>query len=119
MGQKYLVQGGNRTRMSQIPISKIAGVTTETIQAIANRAGIDISRIDLDELNLGMNEELEHEDITNGDEIMTMKIALAHLKSMPDYYTRLKAMEENSGISIPKTQSSVNQTRYEADEDVK
>lgn len=48
----------------------------------------------LEQLQMGMNVELEHVDITNGDPILTAKIALAHLKEIPDYYTRLAKMEK-------------------------
>ncbi len=52
---------------------------------------------DFNEFLMGMNVELEHQDITHGDLIMTAKIALAHLKEMPDYYTKLKKYVE-SGV---------------------
>ena len=48
---------------------------------------------------MGMDVELEHglhdpeTDVTGSDPIVTGKIALAHLKEFPDYYTRLKKME--------------------------
>ena len=32
-------------------------------------------------------------NVTGDDPVMTGKIALAHLREMPDYYTRLAAME--------------------------
>jgi len=47
-----------------------------------------------------MDVELEHgtrdsnTNVTNDDPLMTGKIALAHLNEFPDYYTRLKKMEE-------------------------
>ena len=46
-----------------------------------------------------MGVELEHglhdpqTDVTGSDPIITGKIALAHLKEFPDYYTRLAKME--------------------------
>jgi Protein of unknown function (DUF5661) len=46
-----------------------------------------------------MNVELEHgrhdaqTDVTGSDPTVTGKIALAHLKEFPDYYTRLRRME--------------------------
>jgi len=50
----------------------------------------------IDEFVLGLNEELEHRDITDGDPILTGKIALSHLKEKPDYYTRLNEMMNKS-----------------------
>ena len=49
---------------------------------------------------MGLNVELEHgskdtnTNISNSDPILTGKIALAHLNELPDYYTRLKRIEE-------------------------
>ena len=37
----------------------------------------------------GMNVELEHCDFTEGDAILSARIALAHLKEVNDYYTKL------------------------------
>ncbi len=48
---------------------------------------------------MGLSIELEHgardpeTNVTSDDEIQTSKIAWAHLKEIPDYYTRLKKME--------------------------
>jgi hypothetical protein len=39
------------------------------------------------ELMAGAQEEMEHTD----DPLVAVKIALDHLKELPDYYTRLKA----------------------------
>jgi hypothetical protein len=35
-------------------------------------------------------------DVTHDDDVMTVKIALAHLNEFPDYYTRLERMEEEA-----------------------
>ena len=48
---------------------------------------------DYHEFCMGMKVELEHQDITHGDPYMTALIALAHLKEVPDYYTKLKKVE--------------------------
>jgi hypothetical protein len=46
-----------------------------------------------------MDVELEHgvhdlqTNVTDSDPTITAKIALAHLKEFPDYYTRLERME--------------------------
>jgi hypothetical protein len=57
------------------------------------------SPFDVEQYRMGLNVELEHgahdpqTNVTNDDEILTGKIALAHLKEFPDYYTRLERME--------------------------
>jgi hypothetical protein len=48
---------------------------------------------------MGLEVELEHgrrdpaTNVSDDDEIITGKIALAHLNEFPDYYTRLEKME--------------------------
>jgi len=49
---------------------------------------------------MGLDIELEHglvdpnTNVTDDDEIITGKIALAHLNEFPDYYTRLEKWRE-------------------------
>lgn len=66
------------------------------IKKIATQAKLDITPYSMHELILGMKEELEHGkkngklNVTNDDPVITLKIALAHLKEDPHYYTKLK-----------------------------
>ena len=60
---------------------------------IGNKLGIDWSVVSLKEFTKGVNVETEHKDVTKGNAIATGKIALAHLREIPDYYTRLEVME--------------------------
>jgi len=74
---------------------------TDEAFTAAQELGIDFSKepFDLEELRMGMDVELEHgrrdpaTDVTEDDPVMTAKIALAHLREMPDYYERLAEME--------------------------
>lgn len=76
-------------------------VTDEEAARVAAQLGIDFAAapFDLDQFWRGMNVELEHgsrdpeTNVTGDDPVLTGKIALAHLREMPDYYTRLAAME--------------------------
>ena len=67
---------------------------------IGNKIGIDWLKIDFDEFRMGLEVELEHgnadprTNVTNNDPILTGKIAWAHLNELPDYYSRLKKIEE-------------------------
>lgn len=68
---------------------------------MGNVLGLNWNTISLDEFHQGMIVELEHGyksvyNITNNDMFMTAKIALAHLIEIPDYYTRLKKMENSA-----------------------
>ena len=42
-----------------------------------------------EEFHMGMNVEMEHQDVTNGNVVKTAKIAAAHLKENPKYYSLL------------------------------
>ena len=76
--------------------------TTEDARRIGTQIGIDwkTSPFDVDEFSSGLAVELEHgshdpeTDVTHDDPVTTGKIAWAHLKEFPDYYTRLEQMEE-------------------------
>lgn len=70
-------------------------------RAIGERIGIDWANddVDVEQFRLGLAVELEHgsrdpaTDVTHNDEVTTGKIVLTHLHELPDYYTRLAAME--------------------------
>ena len=98
-----------RLRPTPTPIAPTHGgsMTPRTNIARAEAAEVaDILRIDfaavefdLDQFQQGMRVELQHgtgdpdTNITDDDLVTTGKIALAHLNEIPDYYTRLAAME--------------------------
>ena len=73
--------------------------------AIATTLGIDFATVPftLEEYRAGLDVELEHgrrdpdTNVTGDDPIATGKIALAHLRELPDYYTRLARMEADAG----------------------
>jgi 8-oxo-dGTP pyrophosphatase MutT (NUDIX family) len=58
--------------------------------------------VDIDELMMGVAIELEHGiaagtlNITDDNDLETIKIALVHLREIPDYYSRLKKMENDA-----------------------
>ena len=51
---------------------------------------LDINSVNQNELQMGIEVEYEH----SPDQSVAKKIALDHLAELPDYYTRLKVMEE-------------------------
>ncbi len=83
------------------PLFRRTHVTDEESARVADALHIDFSAVafDFDQFHLGMSTEIEHgrgdpeTDVTDDDLITTGKIALAHLNGIPDYYTRLAAME--------------------------
>lgn len=66
--------------------------TKQEVKQLAQWLGLDFDKLpyDFEEFYDGVQEEFEHEDITGGSLYMTGKIALAHLKENPKYYTILK-----------------------------
>ena len=66
---------------------------------LGDELGIDWSKYDIEQFRMGLSVELEHgshdseTNVTNDDTLVTAKIAWAHLKEIPDYYSRLKKME--------------------------
>jgi len=69
---------------------------------IGDKLSIDWNKFDIDQFRMGLEVELEHgshdpeTNVTNNDPILTGKIAWAHLKEIPDYYTRLDKMEKEA-----------------------
>ena len=78
--------------------------SAEDARRIGEVLGINwgTSPFDTEQYRMGMDVELEHgsrdpeTDVTHDDPTMTGKIALAHLKEYPDYYTRLAKMEKEA-----------------------
>ena len=76
--------------------------TTEEAKEIGEKLGIDWTKFDVEQFRMGMDVELEHgtrdpnTNVTDDDPLVTGKIALAHLNEFPDYYTRLKEMEDKA-----------------------
>jgi hypothetical protein len=78
--------------------------TIEEAERLGTTIGIDwaSSPFDVEQFAIGLDVELEHgahdpeTNVTDDDPILTAKIAWAHLKELPDYYTRLVAMERQA-----------------------
>ena len=70
---------------------------------IGDALGIPWDTFGIEQFRMGLNVELEHgrrdptTDVTHDEPMVTGKIALAHLNEIPDYYTRLAAMENEAG----------------------
>ena len=76
--------------------------TIEEAKRIGGALGVDWSKFDVEQFRMGLDVELEHgirdlqTNVTHDNEIITGKIALAHLNEFPDYYTRLEKMEKEA-----------------------
>jgi len=77
-------------------------ILNKQVQYFINKYNINTKIIPVSIIKYGMNVELEHgtefpiSNITNDNLEMTFKITLAHLLEFPDYYQRLKKMEDNA-----------------------
>jgi len=70
-------------------------ITPEITESIYVELGLAEQGIDKEQFGVGLATEAgEHADVAAGDPKVAALIAVAHLKEIPDYYTRLKAMEE-------------------------
>ncbi len=73
--------------------------TLDEAKVVGDSIGIDWSKVDIEQFRMGIAVELEHgardpeTNVTNDNMQTTGKIAWAHLKELPDYYTKLKAVE--------------------------
>ena len=78
--------------------------TSDEARRVGSEIGIDWASapFDVEQFRSGMDVELEHgahdpaTNVTDDEPTVTAKIALAHLKEFPDYYTRLGRMEEEA-----------------------
>lgn len=90
--------------MTPITESTPTPQSSKSIEAIAKKAGIDISKFPIDQLRMGLKVEQEHNggkgsdvDVVPGNDMTAvLKIAIAHLRESPTYYTDLKKMEKEA-----------------------
>jgi len=74
-------------------------VSAAEAKQIGDTLGLNWAKVDLEQFQRGLEVEFEHgahdpeTNVTNDDVALTGKIAWAHLKEFPDYYTRLERLE--------------------------
>lgn len=74
-------------------------VSADEAKQVGAALGVNWARIDPEQFRRGLEVEFEHgahdpqTNVTNDDPLLTGKIAWAHLKEFPDYYTRLDKLE--------------------------
>jgi len=74
-------------------------ITEQEAKDVGTLLRLDWSSVDPEQFRRGLEVELEHgardpeTNVTDDDMTLTGKIAWAHLKEFPDYYTRLDQME--------------------------
>jgi hypothetical protein len=74
-------------------------ITKDEARRVGESIGLDWEKVDPEQFRRGLEVELEHgahdpeTNVTGNDLTLTGKIAWAHLKEFPDYYTRLDNLE--------------------------
>lgn len=74
-------------------------IGTDEARRVGDSLRVRWDKVDLEQFRRGLEVEFEHglhdpeTNVTNDDELLTGKIAWAHLKEFPDYYTRLDKLE--------------------------
>jgi hypothetical protein len=77
-------------------------ITNKQAIQLAKKVKLNLKLFPLKLWKFGLQVELEHgtinphTNVTNNDLILTAKIALAHIIEYPDYYQRLKIMEQEA-----------------------
>ena len=83
--------------------NRMKKINSKDAKEIGEDIGINWKSVRLTEFTKGVNVEFEHgtryaeTNVTNNNKKLTGKIAWAHLKEFPDYYTRLKILEKEAG----------------------
>lgn len=78
-------------------ISESESIGDKFIDSLSSKAGVDP-----EQLRMGIQVEKEHETTLGTSDIRVLaKIAIDHLREVPDYYTKLKSVEQ-SAKSIPE-----------------
>jgi hypothetical protein len=86
----------NKFEEYRTAIKKAYGVDIKNFKDTVNGGRADrkdITKYDLQQLLMGIKVEQEH----TKDKLLAIEISTDHLEEFPNYYTRLKQMEEDAG----------------------
>ena len=116
ISKNFLIQlskvvSGNEKNTGKVPVldnlvikyHKMKRLGAKEAKEIGDDIGINWNEVNIEEFTKGINVEFEHgtkfpeTNVTNNDKKLTGKIAWAHLKEFPDYYTRLEKLEKVAG----------------------
>lgn len=81
---------------------QLIGMTDADLKKLGEKIGINFDTVSFKEFKMGLQIECEHYDVTEYDPEKTARIVLAHLRELPDYYTKLKGME-NPQPTMPES----------------
>jgi hypothetical protein len=105
-----------RKRVHTNPVlekTKSVKISEKDVVEAAEEAGINLAKIPMSEILAGIEVEYEHgtqggrdTNITDNEIGLTLKIAIAHLREIPDYYTRLAQMEREGKEAVKKNETA-------------
>jgi hypothetical protein len=70
------------------------------VQSLARRAQLNLKKVPVSEFRQGLKVEREHADVLKGSETTLARVAAAHLKERPDYYTMLRKVEHGKSAAL-------------------
>jgi hypothetical protein len=87
-------------RFKELLLVEAKTFNKDDAKAIGDSLNVDWSKVDLEQFRMGLKVESEHNDGSKLDVVKSKKdlgkIVLAHLKEVPNYYTKLKQVEEDA-----------------------
>ncbi len=105
---------GNADFYAKDYTKKWKGLTLARAKQIGDEIGVDWNEIDLGEFIQGIKEEMEHGSeyghttkVHDDDYVVSARIAVAHLKENPMYYTFLESMEKLGDHMFPTPQAKL------------
>lgn len=88
-------------KLSHLLAEATKQITPEQGKKLYMAMGLDKTKVDLDQFVMGLNVELEHIDVIGNNLKKLALLVLAHLKEVPDYYTKLQAVEKPGTSEVP------------------
>ena len=71
-------------------------ITNRAARVMGKLFNINYNVVSFKDWKYALEVEMEHSDITQGNILTTARIVLAHLLEYPDYYQRLRKMEQRA-----------------------
>ena len=85
--------------------------TKSDAKELGDSMNLDWEKYDLEQFRMGLEVESEHDDDSDLDVVDTekdlAKIVIAHLNELPDYYSKLKSVEEEAPANVVGTGAGV------------
>jgi hypothetical protein len=98
-------------RFKELFLTEAKSFNKDEAKKIGDSLSVDWSKVNLEQFRLGLAVESEHNDGSKLDVVKSKKdlgkIVLAHLKEIPNYYTKLKQVEEDAPANAVGTGAGV------------